>query len=166
MHDTFYFQPKPDGRACCCARTPRRCRSAPWMAQKPPIRIIAPGRVYRCDCDADAHADVPPGRGAGGRRDDATCGQLKWVLEEFCKAFFEVRRCEDALPRLALPVHRAVDGSRHQCDRRRPASRAKARLEDPRLRHGASERAAQRRPRSRRSTRASPSAWASTASPC
>ena len=28
-------------------------------------------------------------------------GHLKWVLEEFCKAFFEVRRGEDALPRRA-----------------------------------------------------------------
>ncbi len=29
MHDTFYFNPKDDARACCCAPTPRRCRCAP-----------------------------------------------------------------------------------------------------------------------------------------
>ena len=29
MHDTFFFNPKPDGSRCCCAPTPRRCRCAP-----------------------------------------------------------------------------------------------------------------------------------------
>ena len=40
-------------------------------------------------------------------------GHLKWVLEEFCKAFFEVPTGEDALPRQPLSLHRAVDGSRY-----------------------------------------------------
>ena len=29
MHDTFFFNPKPDGSRLCCAPTPRRCRCAP-----------------------------------------------------------------------------------------------------------------------------------------
>ena len=37
------------------------------VGQEPPIRIVAPGRVYRCDCDRDPHADVPPDGGAGDR---------------------------------------------------------------------------------------------------
>ena len=54
---------RPDG-----ARMVLRTHTSPvqirtMLSQKPPIRIIAPGRVYRLDSDADAHADVPPDRG-------------------------------------------------------------------------------------------------------
>ena len=54
MHDTFYLEPRDGGRgaAACCAPTPRRCRSGRWRRTAPPIRIIAPGRVYRSDSDA------------------------------------------------------------------------------------------------------------------
>ena len=58
MQDTFYVDQatlrhgRAEGRACCCAPTPRRCRSAPCCGSgKPPIRIICPGRVYRSDYD-------------------------------------------------------------------------------------------------------------------
>ena len=59
------------------------------MAQKPPIRIIAPGRVYRIDSDA---THTPMFHQIEGLViDEAThLGHLKWCLEEFCKAFFEV----------------------------------------------------------------------------
>ena len=59
------------------------------MSQKPPIRIIAPGRVYRCDSD---QTHTPMFHQIEGLViDEAThMGHLKWVLEEFCKAFFEV----------------------------------------------------------------------------
>ena len=52
-HDTFYFQRQAGRRARMLLRThtsPVQIRT--MMAQKPPIRIIAPGRVYRCDSDA------------------------------------------------------------------------------------------------------------------
>ena len=61
MRDTFYFG---DGRLL---RIPRRCRCAYLPAHQPPVRIIAPGRVYRSDSDM-THADVPPARRAGRRR--------------------------------------------------------------------------------------------------
>ena len=59
------------------------------LAQKPPIRIIAPGRVYRCDSD---QTHTPMFHQIEGLVIDETThmGHLKWVLEEFCKAFFEV----------------------------------------------------------------------------
>jgi phenylalanyl-tRNA synthetase alpha chain len=59
------------------------------MAQKPPIRIIAPGRVYRLDSDA---THTPMFHQIEGLVIDETThlGHLKWCLEEFCKAFFEV----------------------------------------------------------------------------
>jgi phenylalanyl-tRNA synthetase alpha chain len=45
---------------------------------------------------------------------------MRWVLEEFCKAFFEVPQREDALPPELLPVHRASLEVDIQCDRSRP----------------------------------------------
>ena len=59
------------------------------MAQKPPIRIIVPGRVYRMDSDA---THTPMFHQIEGLVIDETThlGHLKWCLEEFCKAFFEV----------------------------------------------------------------------------
>ena len=59
------------------------------MAQKPPIRIIVPGRVYRIDSDA---THTPMFHQIEGLVIDETThlGHLKWCLEEFCKAFFEV----------------------------------------------------------------------------
>src|SRR5882757_10123813 len=52
MHDTFYMKPQADG-----SRTLLRTHTSPvqvrtMLSQKPPIRIIAPGRTYRCDSDA------------------------------------------------------------------------------------------------------------------
>jgi phenylalanyl-tRNA synthetase alpha chain len=46
MHDTFYF---PDGRLLRTHTSPVQIRS--MRAQRPPISVIAPGRVYRCDSD-------------------------------------------------------------------------------------------------------------------
>jgi len=56
---------------------------------EPPIRIIAPGRVYRCDYD---QTHTPMFHQVEGLVIDKQThmGQLKWTLEEFCKAFFEV----------------------------------------------------------------------------
>jgi phenylalanyl-tRNA synthetase alpha chain len=57
--------------------------------QEPPIRIVIPGKTYRCDSDA-THS--PMFHQLEGLVIDKTTNiaNLKWVLEEFCKAFFEV----------------------------------------------------------------------------
>jgi phenylalanyl-tRNA synthetase alpha chain len=88
-HDTFYFQPKADG-----ARMLLRTHTSPvqirtMMEKKPPIRIIAPGRVYRCDSD---QTHTPMFHQIEGLviDEETHMGHLKWVLQEFCKAFFEV----------------------------------------------------------------------------
>ena len=59
------------------------------LAQKPPIRVICPGRTYRHDSD---QTHTPMFHQVEGLVIDkkANMGHLKWVLEEFCKAFFEV----------------------------------------------------------------------------
>ncbi len=92
-HDTFYMKgsgKEGDNNPVKVLRThtsPVQIRT--MMAQKPPIRIIAPGRVYRLDSDA---THTPMFHQIEGLViDEAThLGHLKWCLEEFCKAFFEV----------------------------------------------------------------------------
>ena len=90
MHDTFYFDADGRGRArrCCCAPTPRRCRSARCRRSSRRIYIIAPGRTYRSDSDA---THTPMFHQVEGLVIDRgiTLGHLKWTLETFLKAFFE-----------------------------------------------------------------------------
>jgi phenylalanyl-tRNA synthetase alpha chain len=88
-HDTFYFAPGPDG-----TRPVLRTHTSPvqirtLLKQKPPLRIIAPGRVYRSDSD---QTHTPMFHQVEGLviDEETHLGHLKWVLEEFCKAFFEV----------------------------------------------------------------------------
>ncbi|WP_137389114.1 phenylalanine--tRNA ligase subunit alpha [Rhodoligotrophos defluvii] len=88
-HDTFYLREKPDG-----TRKVLRTHTSPvqirtMLAQEPPIRIIAPGRTFRSDSD---QTHTPMFHQIEGLVIDETThlGHLKWVLEEFCKAFFEV----------------------------------------------------------------------------
>ncbi|MDX2203180.1 MAG: phenylalanine--tRNA ligase subunit alpha [Hyphomicrobiaceae bacterium] len=92
-HDTFYMKGTGrdgDNNPVMVLRThtsPVQIRT--MLKQKPPIRIIAPGRVYRCDSD---QTHTPMFHQIEGLViDEAThMGHLKWCLEEFCKAFFEV----------------------------------------------------------------------------
>ncbi|RIA44621.1 phenylalanyl-tRNA synthetase alpha subunit [Hephaestia caeni] len=89
MHDTFYFPDGDDGAGKMLLRThtsPVQIRT--MMAQKPPIRIIAPGRTYRSDSDA---THTPMFHQVEGLVIDKgiTLGHLKWTLETFLKAFFE-----------------------------------------------------------------------------
>ena len=89
MHDTFYFPDQPDGEKKMLLRThtsPVQIRT--MVNQKPPIRIIAPGRTYRSDSDA---THTPMFHQVEGLVIDKgiTLGHLKWTLETFLKAFFE-----------------------------------------------------------------------------
>jgi phenylalanyl-tRNA synthetase alpha chain len=90
MHDTFYF---PDQTARDGKRMLLRTHTSPvqirtMMNQQPPIRIIAPGRVYRSDSDA---THTPMFHQIEGLVIDRGIhlGHLKWTLETFLKAFFE-----------------------------------------------------------------------------
>ena len=56
--------------ARCCGRRRATCRSSPCWGEPPPLRLIAPGRVYRSDHDATHSSDVPPVRGPGDRPRD------------------------------------------------------------------------------------------------
>ena len=89
MHDTFYIaQSPPDKKLVLRTHTsPVQIRT--MMTQAPPIRIIAPGRVYRSDSDA---THTPMFHQVEGLVIDktATLANLRWTLETFIKAFFEV----------------------------------------------------------------------------
>jgi len=91
MHDTFYFNPKPDGSRLVLRTHTSPVQIRTMLAQKPPIRVIIPGRTYRSDSD---QTHTPMFHQVEGLVIDkgSHLGHLKWILEEFCKAFFEVDR--------------------------------------------------------------------------
>ncbi|MEM9937635.1 MAG: phenylalanine--tRNA ligase subunit alpha [Pseudomonadota bacterium] len=92
-HDTFFFHPQ-EGDAPKVLRThtsPVQIRT--MMDQKPPIRIIAPGRVYRNDWDATHTPMFHQIEGLVIEK-DIHMGHLKGCLIDFVKAFFEVSDVE------------------------------------------------------------------------
>jgi phenylalanyl-tRNA synthetase alpha chain len=91
MHDTFYFNPKPDGSRLLLRTHTSPVQIRTMLAQKPPIRVIIPGRTYRSDSD---QTHTPMFHQVEGLVIDKSShlGHLKWILQEFCKAFFEVDR--------------------------------------------------------------------------
>ena len=83
MHDTFYF---PNGDLLRTHTSPVQIRS--MAAEGVPIRIIAPGRVYRCDSD---QTHTPMFHQVEGLVIDehVSFANLKAVLHQFVEAFFE-----------------------------------------------------------------------------
>jgi len=83
MHDTFYFD----------AHTLLRTHTSPVQVRvmenrKPPLRIIAPGRVYRCDSDL---THTPMFHQVEGLvvDENVSFANLKSLLDEFLHLFFE-----------------------------------------------------------------------------
>jgi phenylalanyl-tRNA synthetase alpha chain len=91
MHDTFFFNPKADGSRLLLRTHTSPVQVRTMLSQKPPIRVIIPGRTYRSDSD---QTHTPMFHQVEGLVIDrgSHLGHLKWILEEFCKAFFEVDR--------------------------------------------------------------------------
>ncbi len=89
MHDTFYFNPKWDGSRLLLRTHTSPVQVRTMLSQKPPIRVICPGRTYRSDSD---QTHTPMFHQVEGLVIDrgSHLGHLKWILQEFCKAFFEV----------------------------------------------------------------------------
>ena len=88
-HDTFYFNEKPDGTRMVLRTHTSPVQIRTMLSQKPPIRIIAPGRTFRSDSDM-THTPMFNQVEALVIDETTHMGNLKWILEEFCKAFFEV----------------------------------------------------------------------------
>ncbi|MEW6018821.1 MAG: phenylalanine--tRNA ligase subunit alpha [Pseudomonadota bacterium] len=100
MHDTFFMAPDANGE-----RKVLRTHTSPvqvrvmrqlnekvpaWVAsgQEPPIRVVVPGRTYRCDSDA---THTPMFHQMEGLVIDRAIhmGHLKWILDTFISRFFE-----------------------------------------------------------------------------
>lgn len=89
MHDTFFFAPDANGERKLLRTHTSPVQVRTMLAQEPPIRVICPGRTYRMDSD---QTHTPMFHQVEGLVIDkkAHMGHLKWILEEFCKAFFEI----------------------------------------------------------------------------
>ncbi len=83
MHDTFYF---PGGKLLRTHTSPVQIRS--MVEEGAPLRIIAPGRVYRCDSD---QTHTPMFHQVEGLVVDRgiSFANLKAVLHQFVESFFE-----------------------------------------------------------------------------
>ncbi|SFA40748.1 phenylalanyl-tRNA synthetase, alpha subunit [Paracoccus halophilus] len=94
-HDTFFM-----ARAAGDDRPPHvlRTHTSPVQIRAmqdsgAPIRVICPGRVYRMDMD-QTHTPMFHQVEGLALGPDISMANLKWVLEEFCRAFFEVDEVE------------------------------------------------------------------------
>jgi len=102
MHDTFFLKPDANGerKVLRTHTSPVQIRAMQRTNEKPaanyitgtvepPIRIVVPGRTYRNDSD---QTHTPMFHQVEGLVIDKSShiGQLRWVIEEFLKAFFEV----------------------------------------------------------------------------
>jgi phenylalanyl-tRNA synthetase alpha chain len=89
MHDTFFFNQKADGSRLLLRTHTSPVQVRTMLAERPPIRVICPGRTYRRDSD---QTHTPMFHQVEGLIIDEAShlGHLKWILAEFCKAFFEV----------------------------------------------------------------------------
>ncbi|MCX7646047.1 MAG: phenylalanine--tRNA ligase subunit alpha [Rhodobacteraceae bacterium] len=94
-HDTFFMARLPgDDRPPHVLRTHTSPVQIRAMAEHgAPIRVIAPGRVYRMDMDQTHTPMFHQVEGLAIDR-DISMAHLKWVLEEFCRAYFEVDHVE------------------------------------------------------------------------
>lgn len=93
MHDTFFFNEKENGERLLLRTHTSPVQIRTMRTQEPPLRIVIPGRTYRCDSD---QTHTPMFHQMEGLVIDKTThiGHLKGTLEEFLKAFFEVDNVE------------------------------------------------------------------------
>ncbi len=129
MHDTFFMAPAPDGvqrvlrthTSPVQIRVMQRTNDKPEAAyltpsMAPPIRAIMPGRTYRHDSD---QTHTPMFHQVEGLVIDkeSHIGQLRWVLEEFFKAFFEVENVRTRFRPSFFPFTEPSMEVDVQCDR-------------------------------------------------
>jgi len=93
MQDTFYVSAQADGSSHVLRTHTSPVQVRTMLNSKPPIRIISPGRTYRVDSDA-THSPMFHQVEALVIDKAIHLGHLKWTIEEFCKAFFEIDNIE------------------------------------------------------------------------
>ena len=83
MHDTFYLE---DGKLLRTHTSPVQIRA--MLSRKPPLALIAPGRVYRCDSDV-SHSPMFHQVEGLLVDTDVSFANLKAVLHQFMESLFE-----------------------------------------------------------------------------
>ena len=129
MHDTFFLKPDADGtrKVLRTHTSPVQIRAMQRTNEKPaanyitgpidpPIRIVVPGRTYRNDSD---QTHTPMFHQVEGLVIDKSShiGQLRWVVEEFLKAFFEVDNVKTRFRPSFFPFTEPSMEVDVQCDR-------------------------------------------------
>ena len=119
MHDTFFLPPDGNGERKVLRTHTSPVQIRTMEAQKPPIRIVIPGKTYRQDSDA---THTPMFHQVEGLVIDKTANvaNMKWVLEEFCRAFFEVPSVKMRFRPSFFPFTEPSLEVDIQCDRSRP----------------------------------------------
>ncbi|MBF0097482.1 MAG: phenylalanine--tRNA ligase subunit alpha [Magnetococcales bacterium] len=87
MHDTFYLPPGIKGEKRLLRTHTSTVQIRVMESRKPPLRVIAPGKVFRCDSDL---THTPMFHQVEGFLVDEGVhfGQLKGILERFLRLFF------------------------------------------------------------------------------
>ena len=119
MHDTFFFNPDANGERKLLRTHTSPVQIHTMEAQKPPIRIVIPGKTYRQDSDATHSPMFHQVEGLVIDR-HANVANLKWVLIEFFKAFFEVEHLNMRFRPSFFPFTEPSFEVDIQCDRSRP----------------------------------------------
>ncbi len=129
MHDTFFFPPNEKGekKLLRTHTSPVQIRAmkkieeeakADWITEpiEPPIRVIMPGRTYRCDSD---QTHTPMFHQVEGLVIDKSShiGHLRWVLEEFLQSFFEIDNIKTRFRPSFFPFTEPSMEVDVQCDR-------------------------------------------------
>ncbi|MGC4024739.1 MAG: phenylalanine--tRNA ligase subunit alpha [Mesorhizobium sp.] len=119
MHDTFFFNADEKGERKLLRTHTSPVQVHTMESQKPPIRIVIPGKTYRMDSDA---THTPMFHQLEGLVIDKTANvaNMRWVLEEFCKAFFEVPSLKMRFRPSFFPFTEPSLEVDIQCDRSRP----------------------------------------------
>ena len=116
MHDTFFLQPDENGERKVLRTHTSPVQVRTMMSQAPPIRIIAPGRTYRCDSD---QTHTPMFHQMEGLVIDRAIhmGHLKWTLDTFVARFFEMAGVTTRLRPHHFPFTEPSAEMDVQCDR-------------------------------------------------
>lgn len=119
MHDTFFLKANAAGERKVLRTHTSPVQIRTMESQKPPIRIVIPGKTYRQDSDA-THS--PMFHQLEGLVVDKTANvaNMKWVLEEFCKTFFEVPSLNMRFRPSFFPFTEPSLEVDIQCDRSKP----------------------------------------------
>jgi len=119
MHDTFFLKANAAGERKVLRTHTSPVQIRTMERQKPPIRIVIPGKTYRQDSDATHSPMFHQVEGLVVDR-SANVANMKWVLEEFCKTFFEVPSLNMRFRPSFFPFTEPSLEVDIQCDRSKP----------------------------------------------